>query len=140
MRIPIAFVAAAGALFLAGCGGGKGSVTGPTTTAGWTTISSTATAPSSTRSATPVAKVITIRIVGGKPVGGIRRVTVKKQALVDLAVHSDVADEVHLHGYDLHQDVKPGRTAQIRFQAKIPGVFEAELENRKLQILELTVE
>jgi hypothetical protein len=46
---------------------------------------------------------------------------------------------VHLHGYDLHQDVDAGGTARIRFQAKIPGVFEAELESRKLQILELTV-
>jgi hypothetical protein len=83
--------------------------------------------------------VIEIRIVGGQPVGGIRRVTVTKPQLVDLVVHSDVADEVHLHGYDLHQDVEAGGTARIRFQAKIQGVFEAELENRKLQILELTV-
>jgi hypothetical protein len=134
MRIEIALLAAAGALFLAGCGGGKGTP-GPTTTGGGAT---TAAAPTTT-SAGPAAKVITIRIVGGKPVGGITRETVKKSALVDLVVHSDVADEVHLHGYDLHQDVKPGGTARIRFQAKIPGVFEAELENRKLQILELTV-
>jgi hypothetical protein len=83
--------------------------------------------------------VIDIRVVGGKPAGGIKRVTVEKPDLVDLVVHSDVADEVHLHGYDLHQDVEAGGTARIRFQAKIQGVFEAELENRKLQILELTV-
>jgi hypothetical protein len=87
----------------------------------------------------PKATVIPIRIKDGKPVGGITRADVKKGQRVDLVVHSDVADEVHLHGYDLHQDVEPGGTALIRFQAKIPGVFEAELEKRKLQILELTV-
>ncbi len=122
MRIAIAFMAAAGALMLAGCGGSKSSSpTEPTTTA------------------LPKASVITIQIKDGKPVGGIQRADVKRGQLVDLVVHSDVADEVHLHGYDVHQDVEAGGTAHIRVQAKIPGVFEAELENRKLQILELTV-
>ena len=58
---------------------------------------------------------------------------------VAIVVHSDVADEVHVHGYDLHQDVGAGGTARIDFTADIAGVFEAELENRKLQIVELTV-
>jgi hypothetical protein len=83
--------------------------------------------------------VIAIRIKDGKPAGGITRVTVEKPQLVDLVVHSDVADEVHVHGYDLHQDVEAGGTARIRFRATIKGVFEAELEDRGLQILELTV-
>jgi hypothetical protein len=44
-----------------------------------------------------------------------------------------------LHGYDLHADVEASGTAGIDFKATIAGVFEAELENRKLQILERTV-
>jgi hypothetical protein len=123
-------------LLLAGCGGGGGKTAAPTT-AETTTATTAAT---NTGAATPRTKVIAIRIVGGKPAGGITRETVDKGQLVDLVVHSDVADEVHLHGYDLHQDVEAGGTARIRFRAKIPGVFEAELENRKLQILELTVQ
>jgi hypothetical protein len=151
-------------LALAGCGGNGGSTTAPpatTTTAappiapptkvGPATTAApprTTTAPqrTTTRPHTVVTTperqqptVIEIRIVGGKPAGGIKHVTVEKPDLVDLVVHSDVADEVHLHGYDLHQDVEAGGTARIRFQAKIQGVFEAELEDRKLQILELTV-
>src|SRR4051794_11575624 len=126
MRTPT-LVLVAGALLLAGCGGGDNG-------------ESRGAAPAPTTTVLPrPANVIDIRIVGGKPVGGIKRVTVEKPQLVDLVVHSDVADEVHLHGYDLHQDVAAGGTARIRFQAKIQGVFEAELENRKLQILELTV-
>jgi hypothetical protein len=135
MRIAIAFMAAAGALVLAGCGGSKSS----SSTEPSTTGSTPPTASPATTTAVPKATVIPIRIKDGKPVGGITRADVKKGQLVDLVVHSDVADEVHLHGYDLHQDVEPGGTARIRFQAKIPGVFEAELEKRKLQILELTV-
>jgi hypothetical protein len=82
---------------------------------------------------------IDIQIKGGKPVGGIARAKAKKGQQVVLVVHSDVADEVHVHGYDLHRDVEAGGTARIAFKAKITGVFEAELESRKLQILELTV-
>ena len=153
-------LALAATLGLAGCGGGSGESTtaSPATTttaakpiAPTTTIlpgtTTTTTAPARTTTHSRVVTtpehqqptVIDIRIVGGKPVGGIKRVTVEKPDLVDLVVHSNVADEVHLHGYDLRQDVKAGGTARIRFQAKIQGVFEAELENRKLQILELTV-
>jgi hypothetical protein len=80
-----------------------------------------------------------VRIKGGRPVGGIQRATAKKGQLVALVVHSDVADEVHVHGYDLHKDVAAGGTTRIQFKANITGVFEAELESRKLQIAELTV-
>jgi len=137
MRAP-ALALLAGALLLAGCGGGSKS-SSQTTTAAITAPVRTVTAQPVTRPAEPKATVITIRIKDGKPVGGITRVTVKKPQRVELVVHSDVADEVHVHGYDLHQDVEAGGTARIGFPATIQGVFEAELENRKLQILELTV-
>jgi ABC-type glycerol-3-phosphate transport system substrate-binding protein len=137
MRAP-ALALLAGALLLAGCGGGSKS-SSQTTTAATTAPVRTVTAQPVTRPAEPKATVITIRIKDGKPGGGITRVTVEKPQRVELVVHSDVADEVHVHGYDLHQDVEAGGTARIGFPATIQGVFEAELENRKLQILELTV-
>jgi hypothetical protein len=137
MRAP-ALALLPGALLLAGCGGGSKS-SSQTTTAATPTPVRTVTAQPVTRPAEPKATVITIRIKDGKPVGGITRVTVEKPQRVELVVHSDVADEVHVHGYDLHQDVEAGGTARIGFPATIQGVFEAELENRKLQILELTV-
>jgi hypothetical protein len=119
MRFAFALMVVAAALAAAGCGGGKSSTT-TTTKAGPTTI--------------------TIEVKGGKPVGGITRADVKKDDHVVLVVHSDVADEIHLHGYDKHVDVAAGGTARLPFVANIAGVFEAELENRKLQILELTVQ
>jgi hypothetical protein len=87
----------------------------------------------------PQAARITIVIRGGKPVGGIKRATVAKDKQVVLTVRADVADEVHVHGYDLMKDVAPGAPAVIAFKATIPGRFEAELEERSLQIAELTV-
>lgn len=119
MRSITVFVLVAGALAVAGCGGGGKS-------------SSTTTAP-----AGPV--TINVEVKGGKPVGGIQRAAAKKGQEVAIVVHSDVADEVHVHGYDLHKDLTAGGNVRIQFVATITGVFEAELESRSLQILELTV-
>ena len=82
---------------------------------------------------------IAIAIRGGKPVGGIKRATVSKNERVVLTVSSDVSDEVHVHGYNLMKDVGPGAPAVIAFKATIPGQFEAELEERGLQIAEISV-
>jgi heme/copper-type cytochrome/quinol oxidase subunit 2 len=64
---------------------------------------------------------------------------VKQGDRVEIVVTSDVADHVHLHGYDIMRDVAPGKTARIRFRANVPGRFEVELEDRGVQIADLTV-
>jgi hypothetical protein len=105
------------------------------------TAAATETTPTATtRPTVSRAQIITVDVENGKPVGGVATATVKQGKRVALVVHSDVADEVHLHGYDLHRDVAAGDTATIAFTANIAGRFEAELENRKEQILSLTVE
>jgi hypothetical protein len=92
-------------------------------------------------SPTPAPAIVQVPIVvrGGTPVGGIKRATVAKDRVVVLVVRSDVADHVHLHGYDIMRDVAPGSPARLRFRATIPGQFEAELEDRGLQIANITV-
>ncbi len=84
-------------------------------------------------------KVTTIVIKHGKPVGGIADLSYNKGEQVRFTVDSDVSDEVHMHGYDIMKDVKAGGSVSFDFPASIEGVFEAELEGRKEQILELTV-
>ena len=55
-------------------------------------------------------------------------------------MRSDVADEVHVHGYDLMADVAPGQAgARSQFTANLTGRFEIELEDRGKQIAQLTV-
>jgi len=83
--------------------------------------------------------VTTIVIKHGKPVGGIAQLTYDKDEEVRFKVDSDVSDEVHMHGYDIAKDVEAGGSVSFAFPATIEGVFEAELEGRKEQILELTV-
>jgi hypothetical protein len=90
-------------------------------------------------SATTTKGVTTIVIKNGEPVGGIAQLTYNKGEEVRFKVDSDVSDEVHMHGYDIMKDVKAGESVSFDFPATIEGVFEAELEGRKEQILELTV-
>ena len=83
--------------------------------------------------------VPTIVIKHGKPVGGIRDLTYNKGEQIHFVVESDVSDEIHMHGYDIMKDVKAGGSVSFDFPASLEGVFEAELEGRKEQIVELTV-
>jgi len=115
---------------LAGCGSSGSSTAASTDT-------TTSTTGTTTEAAKP--KVVSIVVVNAAPKGGIVRQTVSQGDKVVLVVKSDVADEIHLHGYDKKTDVTPGATARLPFTASIPGRFEAELESRGIQIADITV-
>ena len=87
-----------------------------------------------------VSGVATIRVRDGKPGGGITKLDYTKGDQIRIKVVSDVADEVHLHGYDIGKDVKAGGSVTFDLPASLEGVFEIELESRKEQIAELRVE
>ena len=100
----------------------------------------TTTAPPPPPPGRPPPAQVRIVVRGGLPVGGPRRVTVTRGRRVILNVTSDVSDHVHLHGYDLMQDVGPGMPARIAFRATRPGTVEAELEDRGVQIARITAQ
>jgi hypothetical protein len=88
----------------------------------------------------PRPEVTTIRVRNGRPVGGVKELEVDKGDVVRFQVTADVSEEVHVHGYDLFEDVRPGRPARFRFEADIDGIFEIELEGTHTHIAELRVE
>jgi hypothetical protein len=99
-------------------------------------------AASNGRGSTGAAQAATPTIVidkSGKPVGGITEISVEEGEEVRFQVQSAVADEVHMHGYDIMKDVKAGGSVTFDFPATLEGIFEAELEGAKEQILELRV-
>jgi hypothetical protein len=125
-------------LVLASCGGDEEEAA--TTTS--PTNSQTVTATSQTTETTTPPEgptIVRIAVVGGTPEGGIVRETVDKGERVVLVATSDVADEIHIHGYDVSREVVAGGTARLAFDATIPGRFEVELESRGVQIAEITV-
>jgi FtsP/CotA-like multicopper oxidase with cupredoxin domain len=85
---------------------------------------------------------LTTIVVGkdGKPVGGVAEIDVHKGDEVRFRVKSAIAEEIHVHGYDLMKDVPAGGTVSFEFPAELEGIFEAELEGQAEQILELRVE
>jgi hypothetical protein len=92
---------------------------------------------STSQSGSSAPAVIDIR--GGKPAGGIKKLNYTKGDQVRFRVNSDVSDEIHVHGYDLHKDVTGGGSVSFSFPAKIEGVFVIELEAKGEQIAELRV-
>lgn len=84
--------------------------------------------------------VPTIVVEGGEPKGGVQELTYEEGEPISFRVTSDVADEVHFHGYDVGKEVEAGGTVSFAVPATIPGIFEVELEDAKEQIAEVTVE
>ena len=58
---------------------------------------------------------------------------------VKFRITSDVADEFHLHGYNLAVQVSPERTATLEFSARLTGRFTYELHKSELELGALEV-
>ena len=97
----------------------------------------TAAAPSP--SPTPQVRTIAVAYAGGQVTGSSGREEVRLGEQVVLRVSSDVAEEVHVHGYDLEAVVPAGGSADIPVSATIPGVFEVELHESGKVLYQLRV-
>ena len=140
LGLAVCGVAVAVVLFIV-LSGGDGSDSESTTTTGTTT---TTDGPATTTTSTPAPPRITFR--DGAPVGGVQEVEVTKGDPVRIDLASDVPAEVHVHGYELTEEVEAGRTARLDFRASLDGVFEIELhlhagpdEGSEIQVAELKV-
>jgi heme/copper-type cytochrome/quinol oxidase subunit 2 len=128
-RISVIIMAAcASGLAIGGCGGSST----PAASSGGATTATTTTP-------TTAATAIEVAYAGGAITGGGRK-QVKTGDTVTITVSSDVADEVHVHGYDKKVNVVPGTPATITFTADIPGIFDVELESRSLKLIDLVVQ
>lgn len=161
LRLPLLACVAALVLATAGCGDDDAE---PTTTAATTTVtqappitdtsaapttealtattSTTATTTTTTEAETSTTEPGTTSVeivVSGGVVDGPGTLEVRLGTAVVVVVTADVADEVHLHGYDVFADVGPSSAAVIEFVAEVPGRFELELEDAKTSLLEIEV-
>ena len=72
--------------------------------------------------------------------GKVTKLRFEQGDTVRFRVRADVADHVHVHGYDLIKAVEPGKTVTFSFPADITGIFEIELEDAGEQIAQLRVD
>ena len=91
-------------------------------------------------SGTAETRRLEVTLAGGQASGDVGRVPVTAGEQLTLAITSDVADEVHVHGYDLTVELIPGQPADLTFAATIPGVFEVELHEAGTVLLTLQVQ
>lgn len=93
----------------------------------------------STQPASPV-RFTVVRVSGGRPVDGVEEIQVARGERVRLEVRSpDTSDEVHVHGYDLREDLRAGGRVRFSFEADAEGIFEVELEGARTPIATLEV-
>lgn len=132
------------ALALAACGSSDPSTVAlpPSPTASGPVSGSVSAAPTAVASSVPsdsVDQAISVTYANGAVSGGVQRVKVALGSKVRLTVTSDKADEVHVHLYDITQDVAVNQPTSLAFVANKPGVLEVELEKIGKTLLTLQV-
>jgi hypothetical protein len=121
------------ALPLAGCAGKPADSTSPTVTSGFASSSAAST------SSAHAEQRIEVTFAHGEASGDTGRVPVALGTPVTLVVTSDVADKVHVHGYDIEKELTPGTPVTLQFDATVAGVFEVELHEADTVLLRLQV-
>jgi hypothetical protein len=89
--------------------------------------------------AAPPALSFDIVVSQGRKVSGPALIQVHAGEDVVLHVTSDQADELHLHGYDLHLHLHPGEPGTLSFKAVHTGRFDYELHHAQLELGALEV-
>lgn len=115
------------------------STTPPSTAATTTSPPTTVAAPATTAPPTTVAGLTPDVIVTGSTVDGPDTFEYDLGEDVEIVVLADVADEIHVHGYDLSFDTEPGVPVTVEFTADVPGIFEVELESVSLPLFDIQV-
>jgi len=74
-----------------------------------------------------------LAIANGRVPDNMRLIRVKQNDTVKLEWSSDKPISVHLHGYDIEQDIKPGAVSEMTFVARATGRFTVEPHIGKTQ-------
>lgn len=110
----------------------------PTTTVPTTTVPETTTPTDERRIDADV--IVTAALANGEVNSdGDDRIDVSLGDEIAVTVTSDVAEEIHLHGFDILADIVPGEQTTLAFTADTPGKFEVEFEESGAFIVEFIV-
>lgn len=117
----------------------------PTTTDATGGATATAGAPAQTTETPdtpPRARIQTITVRDGQPVGGLKELEFHKGDTIAFKVTANApGGEVHLHGYDIAKDI-PASGGSVTYQvpAKIEGIFDVEMEATGVHIAKVVVQ
>jgi hypothetical protein len=80
-----------------------------------------------------------VTVSAGRVEPPLHRVELAVGENVELRVTADRTDRVHVHGIDQWSDVSPDQPAVITFAMPDPGVYDIELEDVGIPLLQLEV-
>lgn len=131
-------------LVVAACGGETADTTTTTavidtttTTTAVTTTAADTTTPAPATTTTIADPYLFDIVIEGSTVTGGGRISVPLGETVTLRFTSDIADEIHIHGYDIYVDLEAGVPTEVSFTADIPGLVEVETHNSHLVVANL---
>ena len=80
-----------------------------------------------------------IKVEDGVKTEGLDTLSVRVGETVRFEVEADVVDEIHVHGYDLLFATIPEEEVLVEIVADATGIFEVELEELGLTIVDIEV-
>ena len=92
--------------------------------------------PEETATPTPTPKPQPPLLTAGK----VTKLRFEQGDTVRFRVRSDTPEEIHVHVYDVTQEIEPGKTASVSFPADVTGIFEIEFHGSGEQIAQLRVD
>lgn len=141
-RLPVLATALGCAALLTGCAGPDGNPdddAAATPAVSATTAAGSPSPPGPSPSADD-AQAISITVSGGEVTGVEPRTVVPTGSRVRLTITSDVADEVHVHGYDLTERLTVAQAVSLEFAADTPGTVEVEMHDAGTVLTRLQVQ
>ena len=131
---------AMGSLSLSACTSGSQTATPPASpTAGITRPTTSGSGLSTNQSGSVNTVTINVAVANDNVSPAPTKIAVPLGSRVVLTVTSDVADKVHVHGYELEELVKAGGSVSFDFIADQAGVFPVETHTSEKLLLELQV-
>jgi hypothetical protein len=84
-------------------------------------------------------EIPTVVIKDGAPEGGATELEFDKGDEIRFAVTSNTDQEIHIHGYEIEEEIPAGQTIDVEFPADLDGIYEVESHTTEQQIAEIRV-
>ena len=131
-------------LALSACGGEDAAAPGTSTSSSPASSSSSvspSSSPSSSSSSSPAAqgRGLNITITGKKVTPAPGTVDLAVGEKLTLVVTSDHDDQLHVHGFDVEEELRAGVPTTVTVTGKDPGVYEVETHEPALRLLKIAV-
>ena len=96
--------------------------------------------PTPTASEGPkVDATVDVVVANGRVTPNAKNMRVSRGDRVRFTITSDVDESIHIHGYDLTAEARPGKPGAVTFVANQSGVFEVETHESARLVVKLIV-